>query len=1823
MTRLVLLLKSGPGSGPKIAHQGGYAMYGNPPRWHKITAEKPAPKGAPVSHHPEAAGVHEPAQHFTDAQWEQLKLPDSNVNAPSYNAALAKLKAWSEAGNVTAIVAAGYGTNTYGKKLATIANQLLKMHGSVHQVASGQKAGEHVAVAAVGDKPAKATGTPAEQGAAAFHAGKPASPAHDAGFAAKVAGKPDAAQKMNEWSSGYAEAKAAATQKPAGPLVAPEFTEGKTTTGVKALYDHTASKIIDHGHAGNLSVLQDMVNPDKKMWQGKTPNSKKLVQLHAQALAYAAGAQAPGAASTSDGSLDGLKLPAAVKEYLLKPSVTMKDGKTISAKEYVDGLLADGYGNPEYFAAPKGSQAGFLTKPGKPKVTLNDKQMFYADAAFMAQKKAAKAPPPPVPAPAEHGAGWDKAEDGSDVYANHPKEDAGPKEGDTKPGADGKNLVFKNGRWHKYVDVDEHGELPAKLVPVNEPADVKPEHFEVNTGDVFKLDSQYQKMNAGEWVVYNISADGAQVYMHKVGAKVPNQTNSATIPAATLAEAVAKGTAKKQPAAPAVGQVDGPLKDMMLGAKLESYSKEQLEDYAANHPNEKIKAHAQATLAAKHGVSHPKPETAPKPAPAQAPAVTPETGNLSAQHLQNLQSIPWFKLKLPDSNTNAKSHNAALAKIEAMAFAGDKAGLQAFIDAKAGAKQTYAKKQALVAQTALAALGAEGATAAVPVEPAPSADKVTELTPKQIEGLKGWFAAGQPTSKHPDSWSNLWRKLSPGMKAAVKAEIEAPAPAPAVADKYPLVNEWKAAISAGKVPTKAQADAYEALVEHDPDAATEYFMGAVNNLIPEDKLNDDGAFDDALQEAHSKAFELHGHALNGTKPAAAAAPVTADTPLTQGQKDAVGKLSLDDMKAIIDTPLPPNVAAYVKKQIARAEKPAAPVKVKADAKLYTNTIDGHNKFWAVSVHGSTLKTTYGKNGTKGQETVKQFPSEAAAKAAADKLKSEKQGKGYQFVGYTEHEHDAAPGSAPVEQGPKEGDTKMGADGMLVLKDGHWVKMNTGDDGAGDWAFNAEDPGMSGAATVGNHEGLIAFLPGQVAEFHTEASMEAGDGEPALQAETVQELVQKMAAAGHSVPPLAMLQKLDPGYQPAKPAGFKKLTHAEIGEAISSVSSGQTVFSTNAHGKAATKAATKGDAAGMAAAYKGAKQAMKFPKTAQHIKAVAGAMGVDTSGWDAGNYEVKAAHAGSAAPAAPASPAGGLPSMDGWVKTGEQQGSNAGGKFKDPDGQEWYCKWPDDAEAAKSEVLAAKLYALAGLSSQDCMLVSKGGKTAIATKWVNIKKAASATALAKVEGVHQGFAVDAWLGNWDVVGMSLDNLQVGPDGKAHRVDAGGSLEYRAQGEKKPFGSKVEEIDTLRDAAKNPHAAAVFAKMTKADIAASVAKVAAISDIAIRAMVNQFGPGDDAAKKKLADTLIARKADLVSKYPQAAKPKKKPKFDPAKVSAPPSFLNWGGTGKSGPSSKAFLNQANEDAVQAIYAAAKTGDMDAVKKLTAPVYDKDSGKATGQKPVLDHPSQHVKGYAQQVINEINYQLNPPKRFRFDGGHPLHALNHAYPAHKGAKSSAVAQKLGKFIVLGDPGKVSLEDVGLPAKIKHAEGGGTLSTSTYAAAAKAAFAKMPTTQKQAVQSYTGSSYHAMNGSLWSGNPSGAAKAAGEALKTLGHDIAPGTVLSRKISVHGDDLNQLLAATGKILEEPAIMSTSIRPSSWSGNVHLKLHIGPGVKGLWVGQGSSPTGGAMSKHGGEDEMILPPNTRLLVLSSKPGGMKDADGFGGSSSHVIECIVLPTQ
>src|SRR5436189_4832037 len=53
-----------------------------------------------------------------------------------------------------------------------------------------------------------------------------------------------------------------------------------------------------------------------------------------------------------------------------------------------------------------------------------------------------------------------------------------------------------------------------------------------------------------------------------------------------------------------------------------------------------------------------------------------------------------------------------------------------------------------------------------------------------------------------------------------------------------------------------------------------------------------------------------------------------------------------------------------------------------------------NKFWAIELGGKTLTVQFGRLATDGQTQTKDFSSEAAAKAAYDKLVAEKVKKGY-------------------------------------------------------------------------------------------------------------------------------------------------------------------------------------------------------------------------------------------------------------------------------------------------------------------------------------------------------------------------------------------------------------------------------------------------------------------------------------------------------------------------------------------------------------------------------------------------------------------------------------------------------------------------------------------------------------------------------------------------------------------------------------------------------------------------------------------------------------
>merc|ERR1712151_985338 len=107
------------------------------------------------------------------------------------------------------------------------------------------------------------------------------------------------------------------------------------------------------------------------------------------------------------------------------------------------------------------------------------------------------------------------------------------------------------------------------------------------------------------------------------------------------------------------------------------------------------------------------------------------------------------------------------------------------------------------------------------------------------------------------------------------------------------------------------------------------------------------------------------------------------------------------------------------------------------------------------------------------------------------------------------------------------------------------------------------------------------------------------------------------------------------------------------------------------------------------------------------------------------------------------------------------------------------------------------------------------------------------AMRDLPGLKEGFAADAWLANWDVIGNGPPdalNIKRTRQGRAFRLDFGGCLQYHATGGKKPFAANnVPELESLKT---NNEA---FSDVTDDDIAAGVAKIAAQSDSMIRSVV----------------------------------------------------------------------------------------------------------------------------------------------------------------------------------------------------------------------------------------------------------------------------------------------------------------------------------------------------------------------------------------------------
>ena len=407
----------------------------------------------------------------------------------------------------------------------------------------------------------------------------------------------------------------------------------------------------------------------------------------------------------------------------------------------------------------------------------------------------------------------------------------------------------------------------------------------------------------------------------------------------------------------------------------------------------------------------------------------------------------------------------------------------------------------------------------------------------------------------------------------------------------------------------------------------------------------------------------------------------------------------------------------------------------------------------------------------------------------------------------------------------------------------------------------------------------------------------------------------------------------------------------------------------------------------------------------------------------------------------------VPSNFPYKQVGPQGGAQPGGQFVDEFGQKWYIKFPQSEEHVNNEILALKFYRMilgkdavpqvrmvkaAGLGA-----MAKDGQLGIASKWVDgISK--DPDHLAKgAPGVFEGFATDAWLGNWDVAGSNQSqylNLLKTKEGGSIRVDAGGALLHTGLGALKgdAFGNVVTELEKLRDPAVNKETAHIFKGMTQAQMIDSVVKVLEVPDDIIIKTVEKHGPGSAADKKALAAKLIARKAYLAKRFPEADKIANPPapdkrhlKVDPSKL---PSMLDYFTMGSQGPTGKwvsatESVNTANNAAAQSIYDAAMKGDYLALKDLKAPKINKTTGAVDGMVPIADHPSaKFLVPFYNSIMDHMEVLAYPAsakaKAWVVDDDvEDIDGLSNAFPAHEFGITVAdvpANERLGFWIELG-----------------------------------------------------------------------------------------------------------------------------------------------------------------------------------------------------------------
>jgi hypothetical protein len=597
-------------------------------------------------------------------------------------------------------------------------------------------------------------------------------------------------------------------------------------------------------------------------------------------------------------------------------------------------------------------------------------------------------------------------------------------------------------------------------------------------------------------------------------------------------------------------------------------------------------------------------------------------------------------------------------------------------------------------------------------------------------------------------------------------------------------------------------------------------------------------------------------------------------------------------------------------------------------------------------------------------------------------------------------------------------------------------------------------------------------------------------------------------------------------------------------------------------------------------------------------------------------------------------------MEGWQKVAEKKGSNPGGIFKDKAGQDWYCKFPKTDDHVKNELLTAKFYQMLGVAVPNLKLVEQDGKLGIASKWVDGLSQVSAAKLAAAPGVHEAFVLDAWLANWDVVGMNNDNLMLDPEGKPVHVDVGGGLHFSAMGKPKgdAFGNTVGETQTLLDAGLNAQSAAVFKGVSEEAKLAGGKQLAKMHPNQIKKMCRLFGPGDRGMQDMMAEKLIARREHLLKQL-GLADPWNAPPVDISKLTVnasdlpePIDFSNYQGSGK-GLSSHEAINKQNTIDDQALIDFAKAGNLKALQDYHYDAFEKGTGKPLGKKPIGDHPAKDIKNHWAVLCDILKAIAHPPVEGLelppIGGGSVQEVSEQAGFIKPGENISTISPEkvIGFWMKLGHVGADAVADL-KPAQTSYLN-------KDSIAAAKKWWSGVGAKTKKLISKIVGSGSHNhywSNGSTsinMDGKSVGVQEAALDCYQNA-VEKPEGTMITRWMSMPDVMVKQLLKeGPGLVFQNTDSMCTSMM-KDWGDSAHfgskalLKITYAEGAKALDTfgkdGYGFKTSkfdadGHALYTPGAEEEVTTLMGQRFVVLKCEQGNPGDPNGI------TMEVLMLP--